>query len=100
MAWTSITELVPDTLRRHHLKTAIGVAALIEAFNTAAAGEFDDRLNERVAAVSYVKTELTVYCKSPVYAAAVRERRATLIDPLRTTFRSLPVNSIRFIFRK
>lgn len=100
MSWTSFTELVPGTLQRHHLKTAVGVAALIEGFNAAAAREFDDRAHDRVAAVSYAKTELTVYCKSPAYAAAVRERRARLIDPLRMAFRSLPVNSIRFIFRK
>lgn len=99
MSWTPLTPLLHDSVRRHQVKPAVLVSLLIDGFNVRSAAIFKDPHNALVRGRSYQNGELTIFCKSPAYAAAVRERRDELIDPLRSAYRALPIRSLRFIFR-
>lgn len=99
MPWTSLAPILRETVRARGISRAVGAAELIAAINAACSRNFSDPNHLAVRALSYGNRELTIYCKSPVYAAAVRDQRTTLIDPVRKLFSNLPVDSIRFVFR-
>lgn len=98
MTWTSLSPLLSEAVSRRGLTRALGAAELIELFNIRAAASFGDPEHRSVRAISYREKELTVFCKSPLYAAEVRRRKAELIDPVRRMV-PLPLASLRFIFK-
>ena len=100
MSWIPLTAILKKNIAAHRLTAAVGSAALIEAFNSAAGVRFNDPMNQLVRCLSYHRSEMTVYCRSPVYAAAVREHSKELIDPIRKLFPTLPVTALNFRFRK
>lgn len=92
--------MLTNVVKRHHMDGRLAASALIEAFNTRAGLSFNDPQHEVVRAVSYRGRELTVYCLSPAYAAAVRERAKELLDAIRKTLPDAPVEVLKFIYRK
>lgn len=100
MPWTPISPMLANVVKRHRMDGRLAASALIEAFNTRAAQSFNDPGHEVVRAVSYRSRELTVWCMSPAYAAAVRDRAKDLLDAVRKVLPDAPVDVLKFMYRK